>query len=75
VVDALAAVSVPGSAGTEIRSATSEEVPLTGTAVKRAPQRTAVQGAAICLAFTGAVVLITASLGRLRRRADAIPGD
>jgi membrane-anchored mycosin MYCP len=75
VVDALAAVSDPGAVGIERHS-----VPLiNGTApdpvVARPPGRTAVQGAALCGALTAGIIVISASVGRLRRRDDAVPDD
>jgi len=74
VVDALAAVSDPGAAGPERHSALPIQRTAPDPAVAQPPGRTAVQGAVICGALTG-IIVISASVGRLRRRDDAVPGD
>jgi membrane-anchored mycosin MYCP len=75
VVDALAAVSDGGSVSTGRSSGTPIEIAASNPVVDRPASRTAVHGAVICMALTAGIVAITASVGRLRRRDDAVPGD
>lgn len=75
VVDALAAVSDPGAVGSERHSVSRHERTAPDPVVARPPGRTAVQGAVICGALTAGIIAISASVGRLRRRDDAVPGD
>lgn len=73
VVDALAAVSGPGR-----RDAAGAVAPVsvgTGQVADDARSRTAIRGAVICFALTACVALASATIRRLRRRADPVPGD
>ncbi|MGD9619901.1 MAG: type VII secretion-associated serine protease mycosin [Mycolicibacterium sp.] len=75
VVDALAALSeldgsAPGRPWTP-----NVETAGTEPAAGGRPERTAARGAAICLALTGGIVLVSKVAGRLRRREVAVSGD
>ena len=75
VVDALAAVTDSGSHGTSRHSAVPVAMTTTDSTPEQSSDRTALQGAAICFALTAAAVMVAASVGRLRRRDDTVPGD
>jgi len=76
VVDALAAVSDPGSTGPRQRDALrARETSTPAPVVEQAPARTAVRGAVICFALTAGTIVASAAVGRLRRRDDDIPVD
>lgn len=75
VVDALAAVSDPGFVAPGPGSATPIEGASSESVVEQAPGRTAVRGAAICFALTAGIVVVSASVGRLRRRDDTVPRE
>jgi membrane-anchored mycosin MYCP len=74
VVDALAAVSGPGT-----RAAARPGVAPVGAESGRvagvASQRTAVHGAVACLALTACIALVSATIARLRRGSEPVPGD
>lgn len=76
VVDALAAVSRPGSLDTTAAHSSVARVRADpGRVADDAPQRRAVRGAVICFALTACVALASATIGRLRRRPRPVPGD
>lgn len=75
VVDALAAVSDGGSVGVGGSSGTPIALVTAGPVSDGPADRTAVHAAVICMALTTGLVVVTASVGRLRRRDDAVPGD
>jgi membrane-anchored mycosin MYCP len=76
VVDALAAVSRTGTAETAVARPSATPVD-TGTSrgADDGPRRTAIRGAIVCFAVTVCVALASATIGRLRRRRDPVPGD
>jgi membrane-anchored mycosin MYCP len=76
IVDALAAVG-GGSTTPPIRDANARHavsVPA-ATPPDQRPHRIAIRGAAICVAVSVAMVAMTASAARLRRRPDTVPHD
>jgi len=75
VVDALAAVTDAGAAGHGMASGTPVRMATSAPAADRPPGRTAVQGAVLCFAVTAGIVVVSVSIGRLRRRDEAVPGD
>jgi membrane-anchored mycosin MYCP len=76
VVDALAALSAGSTTQTTHsgQSFRSVSIPADNPPDHR-PRQVAFQGAAICLAVSGATIAMTASAGRLRRRPDAVTHD
>ncbi|VEG52056.1 peptidase S8/S53 subtilisin kexin sedolisin [Mycolicibacterium aurum] len=73
VVDALAAISRPGTAET-VRATTTQVSTDTAEATDRS-HHTAIRGAVALVALTACVALTSAMTGRLRRRADHVTGD
>lgn len=74
VVDALAAVSGPGT-GRTVRPSPAAVSAETHRAPDSAPRGTAIRGALVCFALTLCVAVTSAVAGRLRRRAEAVPGN
>ena len=75
MVDALAALSDPGV--TRVRRPSTRPIETVGAEpeFEQEPERTALQGAAICVALTAGTVVISASARRLRRRDESVSGD
>ncbi len=76
-VDALAAVSDPGS--TKLRRPSvppiESEAETAQAVAEQRTERTAVQGAAICLALAASILVASAWVRRVRQRDEAVPGD
>lgn len=74
-VDALAAVSDPGSVAPQPVSASPLEDAGSATEVVQAPARTALRGAVLCSGVIAGIIVISAAIERLRRRDGAVVRD
>jgi len=74
IVDAAAAVST-GPAAPSLDGTTPRPLPIPVSEPSGHGSRFAVRGAALCVAVSIALVVATASAGRLRRRTDTVPLD
>ena len=75
VIDALAAVSEPSSTGVRQPAVPSKRTVGVEPVVGRAPDSWAAHGAVICFTLTAGIVVLSASVRRLRRDDETISGD
>jgi len=75
VIDALAAVSDPSSTDPRQAALPSRATAAVEPVVEQVAERWATQGAVLCFTLTAGIVVLSASMRRLRRGDEAIPGD
>ena len=74
-VDALAAISSPSSPSSQPLPAADPQQAHPAAEVAQAHSRTALRGAALCSGVIAGIIVISASIGRLRRRDGAVVRD